>query len=428
MTTQTTREPLVYCTQGPNSLAPTRGGKLDNLTFVFKDLFDVEGFVTGAGNPTWLSTHSSAVATSPLIERLLHHGAQCIGRVQTDELAYSLNGANIHYGTPVNPVAPLCIPGGSSSGSAVAVANHEADFSIGTDTGGSVRVPASYCSLYGLRPTLGKLSLQHCFELSASFDTAGIFTRDLAVMSDVYQALHSDDLTKGSGASSPVTLSERPVARIGIDQDLAALLGQARAQTLQEWSARLTVPIKMNRFLADMKLDLASLSLLFRTIQGYEIIRNHGDWLAQHCDSVDPSIMQRVMWARQITEQQYQAAKAQQADFTQALINEMTVSGAIWVLPTTPSSPPKLDIDGEDLAQYRTELMGLTAIAGLAGLPQLHIPTEQSEHGPFGISLIGLPHSEQTLINFAQHLEKHTENNQEANPETKNKPLVKEAL
>ena len=187
MNNKTAKDARVYCQQGPQALSATANGELDNLSFVFKDLFDVEGYVTGAGNPAWLTSHSKASKTSPLIETLLANGAECVGRVQTDELAYSLNGQNIHYGTPINPIAPDCLPGGSSSGSAVAVATGDADFSIGTDTGGSVRVPASYCGLYGLRPTLGKLNLEHAFQLSESFDTAGIFSRDLSLLSKVFK-------------------------------------------------------------------------------------------------------------------------------------------------------------------------------------------------------------------------------------------------
>nr|WP_157810347.1 amidase family protein [Vibrio sp. HA2012] len=204
----------VYCQQGPDELLPASLGNLTGLRFVFKDLFDVKGYVTGAGNPTWLATHQPAEGTSPVITELLAQGAECVGRVQTDELAYSLNGQNVHYGTPVNPKAEDCIPGGSSSGSAVAVARGEADFAIGTDTGGSVRVPASYCGIYGLRPTLGKLSLDCAFELSKSFDTAGLFARQLPVLKKAYQALantnvdiRSDVLNVVSSLKAPQYLS-----------------------------------------------------------------------------------------------------------------------------------------------------------------------------------------------------------------------------
>ncbi len=101
-----------------------------------------------------------------------------VGKAITDELTYSLNGENIHYGTPVNPKAPGRIPGGSSSGSAVAVAGELADFALGTDCGGSVRAPASFCGIYGMRPSHGRISTAGVFRLAPRFDTVGWFARD----------------------------------------------------------------------------------------------------------------------------------------------------------------------------------------------------------------------------------------------------------
>ncbi|GEA51898.1 glutamyl-tRNA(Gln) amidotransferase [Vibrio inusitatus NBRC 102082] len=382
----------LYCQQGPLGLAPINQGVLDGTSFVFKDLFDVEGFTTGVGNPTWLATHPVAKSTSPIIETLLKQGASCVGRVQTDELAYSLNGTNVHYGMPLNPLAPDCIPGGSSSGSAVAVALGHADFAIGTDTGGSVRVPASYCGLYGLRPTLGSLTLEHCFELSSSFDTAGVFTRNLTTMKTVFSALNQD---------------RQQVERVDtlyLDQDLAQFLSKERHQMLVKWCESAGISIKPVRFLADIGLNLNSLSLMFRTIQGYEIIQTHEQWLSQHGESLDPRIMQRVKWARTISEDDYLSAKSEQASFTDALVNNISMLKGAWLLPTTPMGPPKLNTSDSSLAQYRTELMGLTSIAGLAGIPQLHLPMPGMIEGPTGMSLMGLANSESTLIATAERM------------------------
>ncbi|PMO63451.1 amidase [Vibrio breoganii] len=386
------RDISLYCQQGPFQIAPSHQGALDGYSFVFKDLFDVDGFTTGAGNPTWLATHPKAQSTSPIIESLLEQGASCVGRVQTDELAYSLNGTNVHYGTPVNLLAPECIPGGSSSGSAVAVALGHADFAIGTDTGGSVRVPASYCGLYGLRPTLGALSLKHCFELSKSFDTAGLFARDLTLMKTVFEALNQEQQQANQ------------IDTLCLDQDIAKFLSKERLQMLTKWCESAGISIKSVRFLADIGLDLASLSLMFRTIQGFEIIQTHDKWLSQHGDSLDPRILERVQWARTITEDDYLSAKSEQANFTQSLVNCIRMSKVAWLIPTTPMGPPKLDIADAALAQYRTELMGLTSIAGLAGLPQLHLPMSGLPEGPTGVSLMGLANSESTLIATAQRM------------------------
>ncbi len=383
----------IYCTQGPDELLPTGLGNLTGLRFVFKDLFDVEGYVTGAGNPTWLKTHTKANSTSPLISELLSQGAECVGRVQTDELAYSLNGQNIHYGTPVNPKAPECIPGGSSSGSAVTVANGNAEFAIGTDTGGSVRVPASYCGIFGLRPTLGKLSLASAFELSMSFDTAGLFARQLTVLKDVYQALAGRNNHDSHERSETIaTLKSLDDSAYQPRLDRFVLIAEAHDIVVTEMDDHGLVG------------DLAVLSELFRTIQGYEIIKKHGDWLSEHENAIDPAIGERVRWARTISAKQYDQGLAEQHQFREAFINKLAECGGVVVLPTTPAGPPSLTMPAAELAVYRSKLMGLTAIAGLSGCPQLHIPMLNMENGPCGISLLGLPDSELTLINIAMHL------------------------
>ncbi len=386
------KDARVYCAQGPEFINPTAEGTLSNTSFVFKDLFDVGGYVTGAGNPTWLATHQPAEKTSPLIVALLAQGAKCVGRVQTDELAYSLNGQNIHYGTPQNPLAPECIPGGSSSGSAVAVARGDADFAIGTDTGGSVRVPASYCGLFGLRPTLHKLDLSHCFELAGSFDTAGVFAKTLPMLNQAFATL--------CAAPQPGQIQ----SRLFLDDAFSALLGKARLERLQTWCQTVGVSLIRGDVLAKNGWQLDALSELFRTIQGFEIIRLHGEWLSQHGDSLDPAIAARVEWSRQITPEQYQAAQAEQAKFAEQIHSAIASFEGVWVLPTTPSGPPRLDMPADELAIYRSQLMGMTSVAGLSGLPQLHIPMNGLEAGPCGISLIGAAQSEGDLIASAMVL------------------------
>ena len=155
-------------------------GPLAGLAFAAKDLYDVAGVITGCGNPDWIRTHEPAGTTAPAVETLLAAGATLVAKTLTDELAYSINGENHHFGTPVNVNAPGRIPGGSSSGSASAVAGGMVDFALGSDTGGSVRVPASFCGIYGLRTTHGRISLDAIQALAPSFDTVGWFARDAA--------------------------------------------------------------------------------------------------------------------------------------------------------------------------------------------------------------------------------------------------------
>jgi aspartyl-tRNA(Asn)/glutamyl-tRNA(Gln) amidotransferase subunit A len=384
------RDHAIYCQQGPHELPPSSLGTLTGYKFVFKDLFDVKGYKTGVGNPSWLKSHAVAEETSPLIKRLLAVGAECVGRVQTDELAYSLNGQNIHYGTPQNPLAPDCLPGGSSSGSAVAVARKEADFSIGTDTGGSIRVPSSYCGLFGIRPTLGLLDLSHCFELSVSFDTAGVMARSLTLLDTVFSAL----LPKPSSVPEPT--------RIVIDQLFLPLFGHDRLTRLNRALDRAGYDYSVTDVLRDAEWNFTQLSELFRIIQGYEIIQQHGDWLAQYGHTLDQSIGERVAWARTITPEQYQNACEQQQRLKDDVTSPWLSDGTIALLPTTPSGPPPLTMPAKALAQYRSDLMGLTAIAGLAGLPQLHLPMAKLAMGPAGISLLGAANADHSLFELAK--------------------------
>lgn len=387
-----TKDSRVYCCQGPEQISATAQGPLSGFRFVFKDLFDVTGYKTGAGNPKWLETHACAANTSPLISQLLSAGAECVGRVQTDELAYSLNGQNIHYGTPVNPVAPECIPGGSSSGSAVTVANLECDFSIGTDTGGSVRVPASYCGLFGLRPTIGALDLSHCFELSKTFDTAGVFARELSLLREVWRVLSKSESESHS------------VVKLYLDHQCAQVLTQERLDRFMAWCKQADIEVITGDLLKESGWVLSELSLLFRTIQGHDIIEKHDLWLEQYGGSLDPAILQRVKWSRTISDDEYQQALEKQSEF-KALIKEHLADNALlWAIPTTPSGPPELTLSGDELATYRTQLMGLTSIAGLCGFPQLHLPMRAMTEGPCGMSLLGLPGSEEQLVATGEQL------------------------
>ncbi|MFS2166680.1 amidase family protein, partial [Variovorax sp. Varisp62] len=166
-------------------------GPLVDLSFAAKDLFDVAGYPTGGGNPIVLAMSGIKTRTAPTVQKLLDAGARFAGKTVTDELAFSMNGNNAHFGAPVNGGAPLRITGGSSSGSASAVSSNLCDFALGTDTGGSVRAPANHCGLYGLRPTHGRVSLEGALDLAPSFDTCGWFARDVGTFARVASGIDS---------------------------------------------------------------------------------------------------------------------------------------------------------------------------------------------------------------------------------------------
>jgi amidase len=195
-----------FCAHATTFRGGSPGGPLAGRRFAVKDLFAIAGHRACFGNPDWLSTHWAAEATAPVITWLLDAGAALVGTTVTDELAFSLTGENPHYGTPPNPAAPGRVPGGSSSGSASAVAGGLVDFALGTDTGGSVRVPASHCGIFGFRPTHGAVSPAGVLPFSPSFDTVGWFARDADTLAAVGDRLFPATRDRGrrrAGGCSP---------------------------------------------------------------------------------------------------------------------------------------------------------------------------------------------------------------------------------
>ena len=365
---------------------------LKGLGLAVKDLFHIKGLPTAAGNPDWQATHEIPKATNTCIATMLNAGANFKGKTITDELAYSLHGQNKHYAPLVNPVAPAHIPGGSSSGSAVAVSAHLADIGLGTDTGGSIRVPASYQGLWGLRTTHGLLPCDNMVALAPSFDTIGWMTRDLDTLQKV--AHTCIDNTKQS------TIKANPC--FGIATPLFA--NSAHSSVCNKW---LTELADNNRCVAltEEQLDLFKLqtAATFRILQGSEIWQQHGEWIETVQPDIAKDIMLRLAWCKTITTQDVTLAKAQQKvviDHINALFNDFDV----LVIPTTPGVAPRCDADETTLANDRNALLALTAIAGLAGLPQLHLPLFTLHNAPCGLSLVGKKGNDLALLALAKTL------------------------
>ena len=165
------------------------GGPLAGLTAAVKDMYDIAGERAGGGNPDWLANTRPAAANAIAVDKILGAGATIIGKTICDEFFYSVAGINAHYGTPANLRAPGRIPGGSSSGSAAATAAGACDFALGSDTGGSVRIPASFCGLYGMRTTHGRVDTKGCMDMAPSFDTIGWFANGPGVFRRVGDVL-----------------------------------------------------------------------------------------------------------------------------------------------------------------------------------------------------------------------------------------------
>jgi amidase len=368
-------------------------GPLSSHTFAAKDIIDVAGRLTGCGNPDWARTHAAADAHAPVVQALLDAGARLVGKTITDELAFSLNGQNAHYGTPANANAPGRICGGSSCGSASAVAAGLVDFALGSDTGGSVRVPSSYCGLFGLRPTHGRVSLAGVMPLAPSFDTLGWMTRDAALLGRVGEVLF------GARAGAAFVPGELLLA-----DDAFALLDEGLAEGLAPWLGRLEARLgPARRVQAGGPEGLVAWKDRFRALQAREIWATHGAWIEEVRPSFGPDVAERFAWVQTIP--QAEAAEAAEArEVLRARLDALLGEDRLLCLPSAPGIAPLVDASPEDLRRHRDRVLSLTCIAGLSGLPQVSLPLGRGSGCPLGLSLMGPRGSDLGLLAFAESL------------------------
>jgi amidase len=380
------------CSENHGEAEPTGAGPLDGLTFVAKDVFDVAGQRTGFGQPTWLEARGPATDTAPAVRRLLSAGARMTGRAICDELTYSLTGENVHYGTPLNPACPDRIPGGSSSGSASAVAAGLCDLSIGTDCAGSVRIPASYCGLYGMRPTHGRVPLDGAPPFAPSFDTVGWFAREPALLDSVGRVL-LDDHSHGIFSS-----------RALVAADAFALVDPAVAAALQPAVRLVEAAIGEAREVTVADEGLSRWMECFRTIQGFEIWQSLGGFVRDHRPSFGPGVRERFEWAATVTKD----AAERERRFRGTLIERLDAlvrPGDVLVLPTSPRVAPLRGLPPSEIEDtYRYQAISLLCIAGLGGLPQVTLPVAQLHGCPLGLSLVSARDGDVTLLELASQL------------------------
>jgi amidase len=374
-----------FCPHGRFRLEGARVGPLAGRDFAAKDLIDIAGFPTGAGNPRWLETHPTAASTAPCVQKLLDAGASLVGKTITDELAYSLNGDNMHYGTPQNPNAPGRVPGGSSSGSAAAVAAGLCDFALGTDTGGSVRVPASYCGVFGIRPTHGRIPMQGIVPLMPSLDTLGWFARSAALLTTVGSALLPPAATARPALSRLLILDAGAL----VPGEVLDALAPAVAQLAEVFSSTGIPPITPEH--------LESWRQVFRQFSSAEGWRTHGAWIEVAKPTFAPPIQARFEFARQLPATLADAACHDRRRLA-AHIREIIGAESVLCLPSVPGPAPRLDADIETVEEARRGAQRLTSIAGIAGLPQVSIPAACVDGAPVGLSLVGPADSDEQLL------------------------------
>jgi amidase len=376
------------------TIEPIGSGVLNGLTFSVKDVFDIKDYKSSAGNPDYLRTHGPSEENAPVINELLENGARLIGTTHTDELMYSLNGENAHYGTPINPKAPGHIPGGSSSGSAVAVAGGMVDFALGTDTGGSVRIPSSYCGIYGIRPTHGAVDIKGVIPLANGFDTVGWMARDIGTLKVVGDVLLKEQEDQ----------SEQPFTRCLLLKDAwERLLHKSTEDSLSAFLPEIKKVCETYEEITISEEGLDVWANTFRIIQAMEIWEEHKEWIKTENPKFGPGIKDRFEWASTLKKEDHKGLFLLSEKITNQL-TEVLGDDGIFVIPTAPGCAPLKNLHGDELEEYRSRAMQLTCIAGLAGLPQISLPVGEYDGKPVGLSIIANHQQDLRLLNFAAHL------------------------
>lgn len=368
-------------------------GPLAGLTMAVKDLYDVKGYPTGAGSPHVLAMSGIKKSTAPIVAKLLKAGARFVGKTVTDELAFSMNGKNAHFGAPVNATAPERIAGGSSSGSASAVSGGLADFALGSDTGGSVRAPASYCGLFGIRPTHGRVSLAGCWPLAESFDTAGYFTRDGETFARVAPVFLGRD-------RSP--LPERP--RLLVAEDMMGLATPDAETVLRDAARRVSLQLGGTQPVRLVD-DIDKLYWAFRWLQGREAWEADGEMIDRFLPPLGPGVVERFAFGRTVTDQQVASGKATREALRRAVARILGKDGVV-VMPTAPDVAPLVTTSEADLDDFRNRALRLLCVSGLTGFPQISIPCCRRDGAPLGLSILGPPGSDLSLADLAVKIEK----------------------
>jgi amidase len=360
-------------------------GPLAGTTLAVKDVFDVAGTITGAGNPDFATGRPTAENHARAVELLVAAGATVVGKTITDELAYSLSGTNVHFGTPTNSAAPGHVPGGSSAGSAAAVAAGLCDLALGTDTGGSIRVPASYCGIVGWRPTHGAVSPEGIIHLARSFDTVGLLARSSTLLATAADVLLGEPPAPSDPIGGAVGVIELFDA---VEADVASALERA----IDPWCHAGAIEVGV---------DLQSAVETFRVIQGGEAWAEHGAWITQARPRMGPGIAERFAVASQVTPPQIEAAGEVRRAVRRLVIDATQGGRRVLLGPAAASAAPRGDESPERAASIRSRTLRLTCLAGLAGAPVVVLPVARDQGLPLGVAGLGAPGTDRALLDWA---------------------------
>lgn len=352
------------------------------LKVVVKDTIDIQDYPTRAASPA-LANISAATQHAAVVENILDQDCQIIGKANLHELAFGITGLNGYTGSPINPTYPHLIPGGSSSGSATSVAEKICDFSIGTDTGGSIRLPAACCGIYGLKPTFGRVSRQGVLPQFSSLDCVGPFANDMSTL------IHAMDIIDPTFDIQKVKLNQENTARIGILRvDADNSVWQSIEQRIEQLSNIQFEPVELSLFQAAYKVGMTLIS--YENWQAFSYLITTG--------KLGTDIRQRLLASAQITSEEYEKAKEVQQAFRQEVDQLLTQFDAL-LLPTLPIIPPQISEVNDPL-----KLLNLTSLVrpfNVSGHPALTLPLETTEGLPVGLQLVAGQNQDEKLCAIA---------------------------
>ena len=386
----------VHCWVPDSVSLPAAGrGPLDGVSVAVKDMIGIAGHVPSFGHPRWRATHPPSEETAPAVSRLLGAGAAVAGLAKLDQLAYSLIGNAGEGVAPLNSLYPSRFTGGSSSGPAAAVAAGLADIGLGTDTAGSIRVPAASCGLFGLRPSHGLVSSRGVLPLAPSFDVVGILAASAGRLGPALAVLASPGVAGPAGAVHAVHLPGGDLAGISLALSEAV---RATASAIADAAGCGLSEVPPGALLSD---EVAG---LFARVQAREVWRAHGPWLSGNIQYLAEDVRARAQRAERLS----RAGDPQRDDDERAWrgyaprLDALLPPGAVAVLPVTPGLPPLRDAGPEDLLAFRTRAFRCTAPASLSGRPELVIPVHHRGSGQsFGVGVLGPALGDFTLLRLA---------------------------
>ncbi|NKB51870.1 MAG: amidase [Rhizobiaceae bacterium] len=378
-----------WCDYPQAEVAHAKGGSLAGLSLAVKDIFQVEGYPNGWGQPTRLAEAEPDTQNQSVVQKLLDAGIVVEGKSQCEELCFSLTGINKHYGAPVNGAAPDRVTGGSSSGSVSLISNGIVDVATGSDTGGSVRAPASYCGLIGLRTTHGRIPLDKTMPLAPSFDVFGWFAKDAETYAKVGDVVLDDDP------------DSTPLRRLIGCPDLdSLLLGDEDYVAYAKAAEMLEKHFDDERSFDALPFDLNKAYWAFRKCQAYEAWQSLGDWITTRKPDLGSGIKDRFEFGASMSKQDFEVSSGDRLEM-RVKLEEWIGKDGLLVMPTVPSCAPLKSESEETLQAFREQALMLLCLSGNSGLPQISLPLAEVHGAPLGLSLIGPRGSDKRLIQIA---------------------------